>query len=685
VKKFLTILLLCCIHHVSVGQLLSKKNIDLDRLIDEILAIQDDDINYEDLYENLLQLYTNQIDLNIITEEQLRSLYILKETHIQAFIAYRAEAGPFLSEYELQNIAGFTPEIIQRLLPFVTVMDPSSKLSKNFFLRVLHEKNNFLILRAERTAQDKKGYLTSTPEETRYTGSPERLYTRFQVRKPGDFSFGFTAEKDAGERIIWSPKQKQYGADYLSFHAQIMNKKNLKNLIVGDYQAQFGQGLVLGSAFGIGKNAEAVNTVRRGNLGFLPYTSAFEARYLRGVAVTYALKPGLLLHTLASSQWRDGRLQQDTVSESSDVISSFLISGLHRTPSEVAARSTVQEKNLAGVVNYKRKSLDAGVLVHYTRFSVPLKRTPNPYNQFAFEGDVNTNAGFFLNYSWNNFTFFSEAARTVHHGMGAIAGVLGSITATLDVSLLYRKFDRDFHTFYSNALSENTIPQNESGIYWGWKYVPDKKFSFSGYVDLFRFPWLRYRNYTISDGTEWLLRFNYRLARSITLFAQIREEVKARNINTADNLYQSAPGTKRNYWLNADYDITPRLSLRTRAQFSTYSLQGTSKGMVILQDINWRQGKLSITGRHALFDTDDYDNRLYIYERDVWLAFSFPAYYGVGIRNYLLLQYSISKKLDIWLRWAQTSYTDRDQIGSGNELINGNKKTDIKIQTRFRL
>jgi hypothetical protein len=668
------------------GQLLSRKNVDIDKLIDEILAIQDEDINYEDLYENLLQLYTNQADLNLISAEQLRSLYVLKEQQIQAFLNYREEAGPFLSEYELQNIEGFTPEVINQLLPFVTVQDPAGTIDKSFWRRVLHEKNNFLILRIDRTLEDKKGYLRSTPESSRYSGSPERLYSRFQVRRPGDFSFGFTAEKDAGEQWRWAPAQKQFGPDFLSFHGQVLNKGKIKNLIVGDFQAQFGQGLVLGSAFGIGKNAEAVNTIRRGNLGFLPYTSAYEARYLRGLALTYAVTPNVFVNVMASSQWRDGRIQQDTTSESSELISSFQITGFHRTPSERAGRSTVLEKNLAAVLNYRNKSWDAGLLLHYTHFNVPVQRTPNLYNQYYFEGNQNTNAGFFLNYSWNNFAFFSEGAQTVNHGMGLIAGLLGSVTSTLDVSLLFRKYDRDFITFYSNALSENTTPQNENGIYWGWKYMPSKKYSFTGYVDLFRFPWLRYRSYTLSNGNEWLLRMNYRPSRNITLFAQVREEVKVRNSTSTDNLYRTAPGIRRNYWINADYDVTPSLSLRTRAQFSRYELANTAThGMVLLQDITWRWRNLTLSARYALFDTDDYDNRIYIYERDVWLAFSFPAYYGVGIRNYVLLQYRITKKIDVWLRWAQTRYTDRDRIGSGTETIEGNVKNDFKIQTRIRL
>lgn len=663
-----------------------KKDVDLERLVDEIFAIQDEDINYEDLYENLAQLYSNQADLNAVTEEQLRSIFILNESQIQSFFTYRIEAGPFLSVYELQNIEGFTEEIIQKLSPFVTVPDVAMSFNKNLFKRILNEKNNYLILRYDRTIEEKKGYKETTPPPGKYIGSPDRLYTRFQTRRTGDFSLGFTTEKDAGEQVTWSPMKKQYGADFISFHLQVMNKGKIKNLVLGDFQAQFGQGLVLGSAFGIGKNSEAVTTVRRGNLGFLPYTSVYEARYLRGAAISYSLSKRLTMHGLFSSRWRDGIIKQDTTEESSDLISSFQLTGLHRTPSELANRSTVQERNIAGIVNYKFKTLDIGILLHHTQFSAPLVPTSNIYNKFYFQGSENTNAGLFLNYSWKNFSFFSEGAHTIDKGTGIIAGIIGSITSSLDISLLFRKFDRNFYSFYSNALAENTTPQNETGMYWGWKYVFNKKYSFSGYFDLFQFPWLRYRSYTLSDGNEWLARFNYKPSKTISIFLQAREETKVRNNSNDTNLYLTDAGTKRNYWINVDYQISPRLSFKTRAQFSTYSLADQhSNGMVLLQDVTWSSGKFSLSGRYALFDTDDYDNRLYIYEKDVWLAFSFPAYYGVGVRNYLVLQYSISKKVDIWLRWAHVRFTDRDIIGSGSEAIEGNIRNDVKFQTRIRL
>lgn len=135
-----------------------------------------------------------------------------------------------------------------------------------------------------------------------------------------------------------------------------------------------------------------------------------------------------------------------------------------------------------------------------------------------------------------------------------------------------------------------------------------------------------------------------------------------------------------------DYSANRMLRLKTRAQFSTYSIQQrTSRGMVLLQDVSLNLGKLSLTARYALFDTEDYDNRQYVFERDVWLAFSMPALSGTGIRNYVLVQYDLSKKLTCWIRYANLRYTDRTEIGSGVDTIDSNTRNDIKLQVRYRL
>jgi len=666
---------------ISLAQDYPRKEINASTLVDEIFATQELAINYQDLYENYLQLISNPRDVNRVTDEQLRAFYLLSPQQIQSLLSYRREAGPFQSVYELQNIEGFSKEIFLKLIPFVTVVDESASVNKNLLKRILAEQNNYLLVRYTQTLEAQKGYADKTASSSRYTGGPGNFYARFRTSKPGDFSLGFTLEKDAGEKLIWNPAKKVYAFDYVSFHAQTLNKGRIKNLILGDYQAQFGQGIALGSVFGIGKNGEAVTTIRRSNLGFLPYTSLYEAGYFRGAALSYQAAKNFTIHTMFSSRGRDGNLQ-DTLAAS---VSSFNFSGLHRTPGEIADRNALQENNIALVANYKNRSLDVGVLVHATQFNIPLVRNANAYNQFQFSGKENTNAGAFLNYSFRNASFFSELVQTIYQGRAAVAGMLVSLTPKLDVSILYRNFDRNFYSFYSNALAENSIPQNETGLYWGWKYSVNKKMSFAGYADLFRYPWLKFRSYSPSEGSEWLLRFNYRPTKTVYFFLQVREEIKQRNSGADVNLFLTNPGIRRNYWVNLDYQATPTLSFKSRAQFSSFELSGKkTEGMAIMQDASFDWRKFSFSGRYVLFDTDDFDNRIYVYERDVALAFNFPAYNGRGVRHFILLQYRVNEKIDFWARWAQTRFSARETIGTGGEMIMGNTQNDVRFQVRIK-
>src|SRR5690606_25311259 len=108
-------------------------------------------------------------------------------------------------------------------------------------------------------------------------------------------------------------------------------------------------------------------------------------------------------------------------------------------------------------------------------------------------------------------------------------------------------------------------------------------------------------------------------------------------------------------------------------------------GMALIQDINFDLGKLRLSTRYAIFDTEDFENRQYVYEKDVLYAFSIPAYQNTGARTYALLQYKLSGKLQVWARWAQFKFLDTETIGTGNEQIEGNTRSEIKLQMMYKI
>ena len=61
------------------------------------------------------------------------------------------------------------------------------------------------------------------------------------------------------------------------------------------------------------------------------------------------------------------------------------------------------------------------------------------------------------------------------------------------------------------------------------------------------------------------------------------------------------------------------------------------------------------------------------------------AHLRVGVRHYLMAEYAINKRITAYLRWAKTRFSDRTQIGSGSDLIDGNERNEIKCQLLLKL
>ena len=699
VRRFIfTLSLLFTLVEVS-AQTYPRPEIQVDQFVENLFNLQSSDANYEDLYEQMLLLYSNPLELNTATPDELRNTYILSEAQVQDFLLHRQKTGRLISIYELQCLKTFDLQTIYALMPFVVVDEtPLNQDNRSLWKRIRQESNNSLILRSGRTVQTQKGYTEAVPNEngdipSRYLGGPERLYARYRVNHIKDFSLGFTTEKDPGEQLKWDPKAKQYGMDFWSAHFMLENRGIFKKVLVGDYQFMFGQGLVYSAGFAVGKGAEPITTVRRSSLGIKPYTSVLEGMYFRGGAATVGIK-NIDITVLGSQKFVDGTVYGTSDSIDNSIGETYTNSintvGFHRTPTELANKHTNREYMLGTSALYKSPDgkLELGILATLTKYQHSIQPSPSTYNQFDFRGNQNQNASFTYQYVLQNFCFFGESAISKGGGHAAVAGFIGSIGRNLDMSMVARNYSKDYHAFYSNGFGEATRNANERGLYWGLKYRFHSKWTAAAYFDRFAFPYLSYQADGPSWGQEYLARLTYAPSKTAAFFIQYRHENKLKNLadNTtkADILTQT---TRRNYAIQADVKATQWFSFRTRIQGSTWEqLNGAprSYGISVSQDINFDFGKFSISNRFTLFNTDDYDTRQYQYEKNVLYSFSIPAVYGKGTRVYSLIQFSPTRKIDIWFRVARTILKDAKTVGSGLDEIQGNTRTDLVTQLRYK-
>ncbi|MHC2993662.1 hypothetical protein OB13_19540 [Pontibacter sp. HJ8] len=693
-RRILLLLLLFCYRLPLQSQDYPRQTFDFDLFVQELFAQQEeDDVPYEDFYETLFQYFQRPIDLNRTTPEELASLFILSRPQIASFFRYTQQNGKLLSIYELQAIPDFDLLTIYKLVYFVRVDDAGLNADQRpLWQRVVGEDNNALILRYERTLQERRGYTTldsASRSTTRYLGSPEKLYLRYRISHTRDYSLGITAEKDAGEQFTWDPATRRYGFDFYTVHLQLYNKGKFKTIALGDYQLQFGQGLLLSSGYSVGKGSETITTVSRANVGIRPYSSVLEYAFYRGAAATYDL--GRVDVTgFYSTKRTDANLQaqSDTLDTFSEFFTGIQTSGFHRTPTEIANKGQVREQIIGGNATYQSRdrTLLAGITAMSISYSSPIQKAGAPYQRFEFGGTSNYNIGANYSYTWQNVYLFGETAVSKSGGVGTVNGLIANLSNKVELAMLYRSYARDFHTFYGNGFGESTRNINEQGFYTGIKIKPFARWELTAFYDRFRFPWLRYRVDAPSHGDEYLLRLYFKPNRQSSLYAQFKAERKGRNV--ADNLTSTdyvGQANRRNYLLYYEFSPTPVVNLRSRVQFSSFDLESPqTTGYLIAQDINLNFNKIRLSTRYAIFDTDNYDTRQYAFERDVLYAFSIPAFSGRGTRMYALLQFRPLRKLDVWIKYGLTHYRNQKTIGSGLETIEGPRRSDVKAQVRYR-
>ena len=682
----------------------AQEDFDLERFVEKLFQIQDEDLAYEELYESLFLYYSHPLDLNKAEPEELASLYILSLDQLSNFFLYRATYGDLLSIYELQAIPSFDLPVIKNLLPFVEVrkstMDPRS-----LFQRIGEEENNYLLLRFTQRLEEQFGYTPAMPLDTvytrdevgrvtdtllrkpnRYFGTPTQVYGRFRVARKDDFSLGITFEKDAGETFTFDKKTN--GFDFYSYHILLEEKIGFKRIMVGDYQIQVGQGLVFGSGFGTGKGVQTIYTVKQNTVGIRPYTSVLESGFFRGFGLTKVVN-NLEFTGFYSAQNLDGNIQSDTTfSDFDEYVNAIQNTGFHRTHAELVNKDVISEKNFGGVVQWKNsRSLRIGLTALSTQYNVAIQRRPNNYNQFEFGGRSNHIYSAYFTYSWQNFIFFGEGAQSKSGGIGTNGGFMASLSPQVDFALLLRNYDKDFHSFYGRGFSEGARNINERGTYWGLSFRPSRQHQFNVYYDKFRFPWLRFGAEAPSEGYEYLGRYTYNPSKQTSLYVQIRTQQK--QVTMAEgNLNILVNQIKQNYIFNIDYALRHGLKMRSRVQSSHLSESGIfTSGFAMIQDVHFELWKLKFYTRVALFDSDNFENRQYVYENDVLYAFSLPAYSGTGLRNYIMVRYDPTRKLSLWLRYAQTRYpsaTAKSEVGSGLERSEGDTASEIKAMLRIK-
>lgn len=649
-------------------------------LIESLAEDLPEDFDLSELQDILTHYKKYPININKTTPEQLKNLVFLSPLQISNLFNHIKLNGNLIDLYELQSIAEFDEQTIQRILPFITLQS-SDLVDKISFKNLLKLSESDLVMRFGQVMETQKGF-TDIPG-SRYLGTPERLLLRYKYNYSNRITASLIAEKDAGEFIIGGAKQKPF--DYQSAHIGVYNSGKFKKLILGDYTMQFGQGLTLWSGFAFGK-APDVASIARKDVGLRAYTSSNEYSFFRGIATTISVSKNIEFTPFFSFRNLNASLSLNNMGEK--VAITINETGLHRTANEINNKNSISQQIFGGVVQYQKNNLSIGAIAYQTKFSNKFITGDQVYRSYNFTGNTLTNLGLNYNYSFKNIYLFGEAGRSSNNSYAYLNGALISLSSKISAAVLQRNYDKDYHNFFNQATAEASDAFNEKGFYAGLNITPAKAWNLSLYADYFKFPWLKFRIDAPSDGYEILAQLTYTPSKTFKSFLRYRTEVKQQNTDLAVAINYLDQVKKESYRADVSWKLNKSINLQNRLEVSQFR-KGAVKaeyGLMIYQDIDYSPMFAKLTGnmRLAYFNTPSYNSRIYAYEDDVLYNFSFGMYSGKGFRSYLNLKYKLAKKINVWARYALFFYRDVETVGSGLDEINGNKKTDVKLQIRYQ-
>ncbi len=552
-------------------------------------------ITSEDVLTQLTQYAAQPLNINTITEQQLSELYFLSATQIDDILLYVFH-HPLVSMEELNLINSLSESDIRALqvFTFVGPVQPDKKMHfREVFRYAKHEMTERLDLRNIETFES------------------DPVYSHFQ------YKFNYHNRVQMGLALKRPPSGDASSLTW-GMYLQLNEIGCFHTIVGGNYQAHFGQGLVLSNPFHMGKNNYVLNAGMAAE-GLKKYTST-DGQGLHGAGATATFAIG------------DGNLD-----------ASLLYSWTQ-------PNDTLNRHSLGTNITWRQQQWKIGITIAEHLYSDSVRYYRNmAYNRNYFRGNNQCIAGLNARYNWGKVDLFGEIAAAQNSQWGFATNIGTRITPISDfgLTLLYRYYSPYFDNILGYGLSESSRINDENGVYLAVEHKRLKNWIFTGYADFFYFEGIKY-------GIPYYPSWGYDAMADVTwsntvhtTYIKLRARQKAK-ISTYSLRLQYT--WKDGPWM-----------LRTQADGNmvTDSVASLTWGAALSQDIHYcfATTPLTLQGRLQVFHATNWNNRIYCYENDVLYAMSNNAIYGQGIRMYMNLRWKIIEQLSLYLRISETLYS----------------------------
>lgn len=535
------------------------------RLEDSILALTGAS-GLEELGEDEMERFQSYegrpLRLNLAPMSRLVSSGLLTRYQAASLRDYTSRHGDVLSVAELALVDGFGEQTARALEPFVsfeTAAAPGTSSQERGRVRV------------EALA---RGAAKSSEGQADWNAA---LKCRVGVEDRWELS---VAAKSPYGSPVWPPQT-------LSGSAAVYGRRRLGKLVVGDFNARFGQGLLQWSGFSLSGFSTA---------------SAF-ARHPSGISPAWTLSPGSA-HRGVAADFTFGRV---------------CVSTFGALPSL-----------LGGNVTYYARSGQLGV----TALS---------------EGKAS------LDWRWSlgKLDLYGETA-AAREAVAAVAGLTYNPAYGVRISALARVYPADFDSPYAGAVRSSSKTCDERGAALGLDFK-----SLSVAADAALHP---------AKGTQQhkvVLKYAPQVSPWLLLGLRLSSRWRPMDGHPWRNEARA----------EATVTLWEAFSIKGCADFC----RCMDLSWATFVECGYKSGtspELSVYLRGTAFVVDHWDDRIYLYERDLPGAFNVPAYYGRGCSAFLTSALKW-KRLKLGVRAAVTAYPGMREKKPG--------KAELKFQCQFTL
>ena len=539
---------------------------------------EESDGSYEDIEEELLSIAENPMDLNQVTGDDLSRLMFLSDEQIDAILMYQYQHG-FKELYELQLIDCLKDYEIRNLLPFVKVGE-EAKGKKMYFREVFRYAKHETTLRVDaRNMED-------------YKGDPLYGKLRYNFNYQNRVQAGVSVVRRVSDKVSGLEKERwDYGG-----YIQLKDIGPMKTIVAGNYQANFGYGLVVGSPFKRGKSAYIQSTATT-NEGLKKFSSVGDSyNYFHGMGATARVK------------WADLSAFYSLREEKEDIWQHVV--GVNATAKWKKLKVGVTGVETLGLLGDEAKG-----------------------ERLEARGVMGAN----VRYNWGKVDLWGEvaASHAEQWGWATILGVRVNPISDLNLLAIYRYYSPEYDHVYANSLCSWSRMKDEHGGYLGVEYNRLRNWQLSVFGDVWK------------TGFETMAQADFIPQKDYQMHMRLRAKRK----NEID--------TYSARW-NGIWDLGSwRLKTQVDANM-VYANDKWSYGWSVFQDVEYRFVRVPIVlqFRAQAFDAREWNNRVYIYENDVLYAYAIPFVYGLGGRFFLNARYKINDTFALYLRVSETIYQE---------------------------